>query len=108
MVVFNGLKRWDNMVHKASLKKIFDIIEWIVSIAMIGICIFYFFISKNIFKGMGLIIMCGGIVVMNAFSIINSKYFEDNFSRKNNWLNITQVCIFSLFIVAEIILNYLH
>jgi len=102
MVVFNGLKRWDNMLHKASLKKIFDIIQWIVSIAMIGICIFYFFISKNIFKGMGLIIMCGGIVIMNAFSIINSKYFEDNFSWKNNWVNVLQVSISALIIVAQI------
>jgi hypothetical protein len=96
------------MVHKASLNKIFDMIQWIVSIAMISICIFYFFVSKNIFKGMGLLIMWGSLGISNALSIINSKYFEDNFSWKNNWLNITQVCMCLVFIVAEIILNYLH
>lgn len=92
------------MVHKALLKKILNMIQWIVSIALIGMCIFYFFISKNIFQGR-LFLVWGAIVINNALSIINSKYFEENFSWKNNWGNITQVCMFSVFIVAEIIFN---
>ncbi|GCD13144.1 hypothetical protein [Clostridium tagluense] len=96
------------MVYKASLKKIIDIIQWIVSIAVIGMGIYYFFISKDISKGMGLLIMWGGIGINSALSIINAKYFKENFSWKNNWANITQVCMCSVFIVADLILNYLY
>jgi hypothetical protein len=96
------------MVHKASLNKILDMMQLIISIVMIGICIFYFFVSKNIFKGMGLIIMWGSTGINNALSIINSKYFEGDFSWENNRLNIIQVCMCLVFIVAEIILNYHH
>ncbi|MGV8983401.1 hypothetical protein [Clostridium sp.] len=94
------------MVHKSLLKKINSSIQWIVGTAMIGVCIYYIFIDKNIFKGMMMIIMCGGIIITNAGSIINNKFYEGNFSWKNNWWNIMQVCIFSIFIVGEIILNY--
>ena len=91
------------MVSKASLKKINNMIQWIVGIAMIAIGIYYFFISKGIFKQRLVVIMWGCVGIMNAGSIIDSKYFKDNFSWKSNWVNILQVFFSAVVIVMMII-----
>jgi hypothetical protein len=91
------------MVSKASLKKINDIIQWILAIAMVGMVIYYFFISKDIFKGRQQLIIWGYIGTSNASFIIDSKYFKENFSWKNNRLNIMQVSMCIMFFVAEIL-----
>ncbi|MBU3093927.1 hypothetical protein KPL35_18010 [Clostridium sp. CF011] len=90
------------MIHKASLKKINDVIQWIVIIALIGVGIYYFFISKDMFKEMGWLIVWSGIGILNAGRIIDSKYFEDNLSWKNNWQNIIQMPMSAVIVVCEI------
>jgi hypothetical protein len=91
------------MVRKASLKKINDIIRWILIIAMICMGIYYIFNSKDILNGMSYVIIWGCIGTANASCIIDSKYFEENFSWKNNWVNIIAVFI-SIMIFAKVIL----
>ncbi|WP_435791270.1 hypothetical protein [Clostridium sp.] len=90
------------MVRKATLKKINDIIQWIVSISLIGMGICYFFISKDMFKEMNWLIMGGGICIMNAGSIIDSKYSENNLSWKHNFKNFIYVFISTMIVIFEI------
>ncbi|MBU3129464.1 hypothetical protein [Clostridium tagluense] len=90
------------MVCKASLKKINDIIQWIVAIVMIGICIYYFFISKNMFKEMQWLIIWSGIGIMSAGRLIDAKYFEDKFSWKNNWSDIITVFLSVVIVIMAI------
>lgn len=90
------------MVCKASLKRINNIIQWIVTIVMIGMGIYYFFISKNMFKEMQWLIMWGGVGILNIGRLIDAKYFEDNFSLKKNWRNIIYVIVSVGIVVAKI------
>ena len=91
------------MLRKASLKKINDILQWIVSIAMIVMGIYYFFISKDIFRGRQFLIMWGCIFTLNAARIIDSRYFKGNLSWKNNWANIIQVSLSIIIFATEIL-----
>ena len=90
------------MIRKASLKKINDVIQWIVIIVFISMGIHYFFISKDMFKEMDWLIMWSCIGILNAWRIIDSKYFEENLSWKNNWQNIIQMPMSAAFVVCEI------
>lgn len=91
------------MLYKDSLKKVNNMIQWTVSISMLGVCIYYFFISRNTFKETQWLILWGGVFIINVGSIINSKYFEDNFSWKNIRRNIIYICISTIIIVRGII-----
>lgn len=90
------------MFRKATLKKINDIIQKIFAIAWLGVSIYYIFINKNAFKGMHTLIMVGGLCIMGAGRIIDSKYFEDNFSWKKNWQEIIIVPTSVVTLVIEI------
>ncbi|MFT5875040.1 MAG: hypothetical protein ACI8WT_004020 [Clostridium sp.] len=91
-----------NMVRKATFKKINDIIQKIVAIVWLGMGIYYFFINKNGFKEMHTLILWGGICIMGVGRIIDSKYFEDNFSWKKIWKEIIIVPLCAVTVVSEI------
>ena len=91
------------MFRKESLKQINNMTQWIVSIATLGMWIYCFFISKNIFKETQWLILWGGVFIINVGSIINSKYFEDNFNWKNIRKNIIYICISTIITVRGII-----
>jgi len=90
------------MINKDSLKKVHHVTQWIVSITMLVICIYYFFINKNIFKETQWLILWFLLGISNAGSIIDSKCFEYNFSWKRNWINVLNIFISILIVIVEI------
>lgn len=90
------------MSSKELLKKIYHVIQYIVCILGAGMGIYYFFISKNIFKEKQVLILWGLLGIINAGSIMNSKFLENNFSWKHNMGNIINVFISILIVSIEI------
>ncbi|TCO74404.1 hypothetical protein [Marinisporobacter balticus] len=90
------------MIDKAALKKIHNVIQWMVAIVMIGIGIHYFFISKTTFKEIQWLIMWSGVGIMNVGRLIDARYFEDNFNWKKHWKNAVYVFVSVVIVVGEI------
>ncbi|MGH4140864.1 hypothetical protein [Clostridium sp.] len=88
------------MLSKNSLKKININVQYIVFIAMLGIVVCYFFINKNIFKETRWLILWSLVGVINISSIINSKYFKDDFSWKHVWKNVIYIIISTIVVVV--------
>ncbi|MGB5822908.1 MAG: hypothetical protein WBH44_02455 [Proteocatella sp.] len=86
------------MVNKAVLKKVNDVVGWIVSASMFSFWMYYFFVSKEFLKEAQFIIMWSFFGLLHGGRLIDARYFDDDFSVKKNGWDIL-IIAFSVFVV---------
>lgn len=86
------------MVNKAALKKVNDVIGWIVSASMFSFGMYYFFVSKDIFKELQFIIIWGLFGLLHGGKLIDARYFSDDLNLKKSGWDIVGI-VFSVVVV---------
>lgn len=89
------------MINKAALKKVNDIVGWIVSISMFIFGMYYFFVSKDVFKELQFIVMWSFFGLLHGGRLIDAIYFSDDFSIKKSGWDIIMIAFSILIIIIE-------
>ncbi|WP_053956653.1 hypothetical protein [Inediibacterium massiliense] len=92
------------MSLKSILKPLNNIISCAVAIAVISVAIFHFFVHKIHLDKSGFIILWSCMALLSLSNVIDAKFFQDDSSVKVQKKDIFVLCIYSIFIMIEIIL----
>ncbi|MBB6218879.1 putative membrane protein [Anaerosolibacter carboniphilus] len=92
------------MISKYTFQTINNIVGWIISVSLIGLGLFHLFVHKISLNGSNFIILWSLIGLSRLSNIIDAKFFENNFSLKNNWHSVFGVVTSIIFIIAGFLL----
>lgn len=89
------------MINKAVLKKVNEVVGWIIFVSMLTVAMYYFFVSKEFFKETLLIIVWSLCGILHGTYLIDARYFSDDFSVKKNLKSIIVIAVSVFFIISE-------
>lgn len=95
------------VISKSTFKTINKGLDWTIRIILISAALYHFFVHKISLKGLNFIIFWSLIGLNNLFIVIDAKFFEDDFTIKENRWSIFMIAMSIIFVTLELILPFI-